>query len=135
MSIILAKTNRYGPATLDIQIEQGGDLIIPLTLMVSGTPWILTGATFESYMSPSWYPGVNGKIPFTVDILDVNAGSIKITYPGASSLALALPNSPRKEVTPRQFELGGWLLKITQNSSPKILVQGKVWLDRDPCLT
>lgn len=133
MSIVLAKTNKYGPATLDIQIEQGGDFILPISLTQGILPWNLTGATFDQHFSSSWYPPVlRYNLVFTPTILTAGTGTI--TFPSASSLGLPLPNSPRKSVSPRVFELGGWVFKVTQLGITTVICEGKVYLDRDPCL-
>jgi len=138
MSIVRAKTNPYGPATLDIQIEQGADFYLPLGLVKAGVPWVLTGCTFEAYFSQEWAPGAN-KVDMTVTVVDENAGTINVKFPSADSLGLVLPHPPKKTVDPTPFKFGNWLLKITDpsdtNSPTKRLLGGIVYFERDPCRT
>ena len=133
MSIVRAKTNPYGPATLDIQIEQGADFLKTLALKKNGVPWDLDGATFEAKFSPTWTPG-QSTLNFEVLIVGPTVnGVIRVTYPSASSIGISpLDPVPRKTYEPRKYKLGGWILSITQDDFTQRLIDGDVYLDRDP---
>lgn len=138
MSIVKAKTNAYGPGTLDIQIEQGADFYLPLSLTKGGVPWVITSATFDAHFSLAWAPGAS-LLTLTVSIVSGPGGTLKVKFPAASSLGIALPSPPRKGVSPEVFQLGNWVLNITDTSivdePTRRLINGIVYLDRDPCLT
>ena len=137
MSIVRAKTNEYGPATIDIQIEQGADFYLPMTLTRGGSPWVLTNCTLDAHFSAAWSPGQECH-DLVVTVVNAEAGTISVKFPSADSLSLSLPSQPRKAKSPEKFQLGGWVLNIldpTITESPnKRIVEGIVYLDRDPCL-
>lgn len=141
MSIVKAKTNQYGPATLDIQVEQGDDFIMGVTLkkVVNGTPtaWDLTNATFDAHMSAAWSPG-EACLVFTVTAVNLAQGKINISLTAAQTLAppfVGLPSPPKKTISPDKFLLGGWVLSVTDAGTKNRILEGSVYLDRDPCLT
>jgi len=137
MSIVRARTKSYGPALLDIQIEQGADFYLPFELSRGGSPWDLTNCTLEAHFSLAWSPG-EACVDLEVIVKDALAGTCKIKFPAASSLNLVLPSPPRKTVEPSVFQLGGWVFNVTDPSitdcPTKRMAEGIVQMDRDPCL-
>lgn len=145
MSIVKAATNTYGPATLDIQIEQGCDFSLTLTLTQNGVTWDLTGATFVAELSTAWQPG-GTTITMTATSAAPTTGVVTISLPAASTANLALPqpqattpnalllNTPpsTRQASPRWVRLGGWCLQVTQGGTTVRLIEGDVTLDRDP---
>lgn len=132
MSVVRGKTLPYGPGVVDIQIEQGSDFVLSMALTKAAVPWDLTTATFEAYFSDEWSPG-GRRYDLQVTVDDpASAGRITITFPKAESLAMALPNPPRKNVDPQIFKLGNWVLNITDDSVTTRLLDGAVYLDRAP---
>lgn len=136
MSIVKAKTNQYGPATLDLQIEQGADFVLNMSLKRGLIPWDLTGATFDAHMSTEWAPG-GTRVDWGVALVGLaTLGAIVITYRAAAQAALVgLPHPPKKTVDQTPFTLGGWVLNITQGGVTERIFSGTVTLARDPCLT
>jgi hypothetical protein len=134
MSVVQAKTMPYGPAKIDIQIEQGADFILPLEVQAEAAPVDLTGATLEAGMSAQWSPGA-APIPLVITPVDLSLGLINVTFPSAESASLVLPFPPRKTVAPQKFELGGWILHITKDGVTFRYCEGQVFLDRMPWLT
>jgi len=138
MSVVKAKTLPYGPAKIDIQIEQGADFLLPMEIKVNGAAVDLTDATIEAALSPQWSPGAV-QIPLTIEADTLSLGRFLIRFPSAESLALALPFPPRKTKSPQVFELGGWILHITQDGDGGPFTvryaEGQVYLDRTPWLT
>ena len=134
MSVVKAKTLPYGPAKIDIQIEQGADFILPLQVLVAATPLDLTLATIEAWLSPQWAPG-QSQIPLTIVPVDLATGQFNVTFPAAESAALPLPFPPRKTREPQVFELGGWILHVTDGAVTFRYCEGQVFLDRAPWLT
>jgi hypothetical protein len=140
MSIVRAAVNAYGPATLDIQIEQGADFSVDMTINRGTVPWDLTNATLEAYGSSTWLPGQAVKLSFTVAKVDAASGKIRVSFPSADSLAIPLPRSPATTPSisnlkaPRNFKFGGWILNVTDAGTTVRLVDGDIYLDRDPCL-
>jgi hypothetical protein len=141
MTIVAAKTNKYGPATLDLQVEQGTDFVLGLTLEKDpGTglvPWDLTNAIFDAHLSSEWSPGQQC-VPFTVNAINLVLGKIQLILPAATTELppfVSLPHPPRKSVTPEKYQLGGWVLDITDAGVKTRYVSGKVYMDRNPCLT
>lgn len=134
MTIVKATSNKYGPATLDIQVEQGADFAMPLTLKQGGVAIPLTGYTFEAHMSTEWSPG-GARVDFVVEVTDIANGKITVSLPiSAQSAFSALPTQPKKTVDPTPFLLGDWVLNQTVGGLTTRLLGGKVWLARDPCL-
>lgn len=144
MSVIRAVSKSYGPAQIDVQIEQGADFILPIKVQV-GDPaqdLDLTGAMIEAWFSPQWAPGAS-QIPLVITRTDEAAGEFDVSFPAASSLALSLPFPPRKTVDQKVFELGGWILHITKDSDgdgPNLPItfryaEGRMFMDRAPWLT
>lgn len=137
MSIVKARTNPYGPATLDVQIEQGADFYLPFDLTRGGAPWDISddAVTFDAHFSLAWSPG-GTCVP--LEVTKTGASSISVKFPAASSLNIRLPDPPRKTVNPEKFTLGGWLLNIydpsISDAPTKRLAEGTVTMDRDPCL-
>lgn len=134
MSVIRAKTAQYGPAILDIQIEQGADFVLPIQVTFNGSPVDLTGAEILAVFTPQWSPG-QASVYLTVVHVDDPTGVIHVTFPAAESLALTLPFPPRKTKDPSLFELGGWVLHVTLSGSTFRYAEGRVVLDRAPWLT
>ena len=136
MSIVKAKTNQYGPGTLDVQVEQGADFTLTMSLTKGGATWDLTGATFDAHMSTEWSPGGNC-VEWAVTLVGLaTAGTIKISFPVADqSVLVSLPSPPPKTSNPTPFQLGDWVLNVTQDGETVRLVSGKVFLARDPCLS
>src|SRR6185369_17148046 len=135
MSIVRAAANPYGPATLDIQIEQGGDFILPFILKKDNATWDLRNAVITAKMSPTWAPG-QSEIDFTIvsNATDLALGKFVVKFPAASSTNLGLPSPPRKSLDPNPFQLGGWILTIEDGGVIVRYIDGTVYLDRDPCL-
>lgn len=136
MSVIRAVSKSYGPAQIDIQIEQGADFVLPVTIQV-GDPAAalpLDGVTVEAWFSPQWAPG-GQQIALTITNRDDPSGSFDLVFPAADSLALNLPYAPRKGFEPKVFELGGWILHITKNELTFRYAEGRVFMDRAPWLT
>jgi len=138
MSVVQAKTLPYGPAKIDIQIEQGADFFLPVQIIVDITPLDLTFATIEAWLSPQWSPGAS-QIPLTIIPVDLSIGKFTINFPSYESLALALPFPPRKTREPQKFELGGWILHVGMPGDGGVITfrycEGQVYLDRAPWLT
>ena len=138
MSIAKAKTNPYGPGTIDIQIEQGADFLLPMHLSRGSSDWNLSLCVIEAHFSSAWSPG-GVCIPLTIVPGTLSGGTFGVRFPSASSLALVLPSPSRKTYSPEKFQLGGWILNITDPSitdaPTKRVCEGSVFLDRDPCLT
>jgi hypothetical protein len=141
MTIVAAKTNQYGPATLDIQVEQGTDFVLGLELEKDpGTglaPWNLENAVIDAHFSSEWSPGQQC-VPFTVNAIDLEDGKIQLVLAAAVSETAplsSLPHPPRKSVNPEKYLLGGWVLDITDAGVKTRYVSGKVYMDRNPCLT
>lgn len=138
MSIVKAKTNPYGPATLDIQIEQGADFLLPFDLTRGDDPWDLDGCTLAAHFSTEWSPG-GSCVELIVEVINPALGSGKIRFPAASSLNLSLPHPPKKTTNPTPFELGNWVFTVTDPSltdePTKRVAEGIVYLKRDPCRT
>jgi hypothetical protein len=141
MSVIRGVTNSYGPATLDIQIEQGSEFELELNLQRNGSDWDITDATITAHFSSKWSPG-GTCIDLTVTKAGTPTNQIFVTFPAASSLALNLPSPPQTlpkssfDSAPRKFQLGGWILTITPSGgTAQRIFDGDVTLDRDPCLT
>ena len=135
MSIVKTKTNTYGPGTIDIQIVQGADFILPLSLKKAGVVWDLTNATLEAHLSPTWHPG-QSNVPLTVTkSATPSDGTCIISLPASASVVGStplgvLPNPPPKPG--EQFRLGNWVLNITEAGVTTRLLDGIVYLDRDP---
>lgn len=136
MSIVNAQTNPYGPATLNLQIEQGADFLLPLHLQTGSSPvdWNLTGATFDAHFSLVWAPG-QAPIPFVITPVNLVTGYINIGLAAATLAALVLPFPPRKGQDPQPVMLGGWLLNIRQSGFTKQIFNGTVQLAKDPAVT
>jgi hypothetical protein len=128
----------YGPAKIDIQIEQGADFILPLEVQTDAAPLDLTFAIIEASMSAQWSPGA-AQIPLTIIPVDLALGLINVVFPSAESAALALPFPPRKTLNPQKFELGGWILHVGMPGDGGVITfrycEGQVFLDRMPWLT
>ena len=141
MSIVETVSNPYGPATMDIQIEQGCDIDWTITVQTGIPPEALdiTGYTFTAEFSPQWAPGASS-IPFEVDITDPTNGVINVSLAGSVTLDanFPLPNPPFKTFTTRQrksrvYALGGWALYMTDTAGFRTqLIQGVVQFNRDP---
>jgi hypothetical protein len=135
MSVVRAKTNPYGPATIDIQIEQGADFSLLIQLQSQGSPIPVEEGDVTASMSPQWAPGAT-EIPLVVEIINGPTGIVRVRYAAASSAALVLPFPPRKTRNPRVFELGGWVLNYIDSSDLVTrYCEGIVYLDRSPWLT
>ena len=138
MSVIRAQTKPYGPAKIDIQIEQGADFILPFEIKLNDVVVDLTFAVIEAWLSPQWSPGAV-KIPLTIEGINLTLGTFLVRFPSAESFALSLPFPPRKTREPQVFELGGWILHITQDGDGGPFTvryaEGQVFLDRAPWLT
>jgi hypothetical protein len=141
MSVVSGKTNSYGPGTVDIQIEQGADFVLPLRLKDSnGDPIDLTDVDLEAHCSPTWSPGQR-LIPFTITKdpdQDANKGRCTVSLPAASTapgseILGTLPRpGPSAAVDALKFQLGNWVFNATLNGVITRLIDGKVILDRDP---
>lgn len=139
MSIVRSKTNDYGPATLDIQLEQGANWTLPMSLTKAGAPWNLTAPTVvRAHMSCAWAPGAVC-VDLTVNVVaPATDGNIEIVFPDALSQPFqGLPAPPQKVgVNPRVFQLGGWVVEVDDATDGTTrIIDGNVQLDRDPCLT
>lgn len=140
MSVIRAVTKPYGPAKIDIQIEQGADFFLPITVEFGepAQPINLEFATIEAWFSPQWSPGAI-QVPLTIIPGDLANGQFVVNFPAAESLALVLPFPPRKTRDQAIFELGGWILHITQGGDGGPVTfryaEGQLYLDRAPWLT
>jgi hypothetical protein len=138
MSIVRAKTNTYGPATLDIQIEQGVLFYLRVELSIGLTEWDLAVADLDAHMSVQWSPGEQC-VSFDIEKVVGFDNIYDITLPAATSLSepfVTLPFPPKKTVGPTPFTLGDWVLiardpSLTQTSIQ--LLTGTVRLLRDPC--
>lgn len=134
MSIKKTVTNPYGPATMDLQIEQGCDLQLFLTLTKNGVVWDLSGATFSALFSPTWSPGAS-EVDMTVTVQIAAAGTVNVTLPGSATVGIGLPSPPKKtsgSYDSRNFPFGGWKFDITQGGITTRLIEGDVTLDRSP---
>jgi hypothetical protein len=138
MTILSWKTNPAGPASMDIQIEQGCDIGWSGTLYSApAVPLNLTGYTITAEFSPAWTPGAK-PIPFTVLITNAALGTISISLPGSvtASPGFTLPAPPRKTAgdwKAQNFDLGGWILTMTDATGfTTRLITGRVRLQRDP---
>ncbi len=136
MSVIKAASKPYGPAQVDVQIEQGADFSLPIKVQTGSpaTDLDLTGATISAWFSLQWSPGAL-QIPLTIEPVDLPNGEFNVRFPAADSAALALPFPPRKGREPQTFELGGWILHVTDGGFTFRYCEGKVFLDRAPWLT
>lgn len=135
MSVILARTLPYGPAKIDIQIEQAADFVLPIQITVAGTPIPgLVATDVKAYMSPQWSPGQE-QIELTVEADPAVTAGFLIRFPAADSAALSLPFPPRKTREPQKFELGGWVLHVTSGGITFRYAEGQVFMDRAPWLT
>lgn len=126
MSIAEASTNACGPATVEIQIEQGCDFEMTVTLMAGGSPIDISGYSFSAEFSPQWTPGA-APVAFTcTPDVDPTTGVVVISLAGSVTLDtnFPLPNPPRKVWTNREhrsrfFALGGWDFYMTDNTGFK----------------
>jgi hypothetical protein len=140
MTITSAKTNKYGPCSLNIQFEAGADFALEVQLTKGGSPWpTINTATFEACFSSTWNPGAITGL-FTVTVVDVPTARVMITASKALIDAIQLPVSPAKLPAPNSLgkasrftQLGGWTFTITQDGFSQRLIDGDVQLDRDPC--
>ena len=122
MTIVQAKTNPYGPPTIDVQMEQGATFSLPFEAKRSGDPWDLTTATVEAWFAPQ---GATTplQVPLTITPVDLSAGTFSVDFPAADSAALV------------SFQLGKWVLHITAGSVTVRMAEGTVYLDTLPWLT
>ncbi len=146
MTITSAKTNKYGPGSLNIQFEDGADFVLTLDLERGNplVPWDIStpGTEIEACVSNTWNPGP-GLATVLMSVEDLTAekvGRIRITLSRAAIEALPLPVSPAQMPAPtalgqpsRFVKLGGWTLSITQDDFKQRILDGDVQLDRDPC--
>ncbi len=138
MSIVRAKTNPYGPATLDIQLEQGADFRLKFKVKDknTGDPLPLTGAVFVCHMQSS--TPVTSCVNFTVEETDLANGEFNVVFPAASTLLAPFLNLPLPDdvrpIAPDKYPMGGWILHWTLGGVTTRYVEGTVYLDRDPCL-
>lgn len=135
MSIVRAKTNPYGPALIDIQIEQGCDFSLGFAVKSNNAPVDLTGAVFTCHMSSSTPTPVC--IDFTILPIDLSLGTFKVVFPSASTIAAPFNALPAPDLRPtviQKYPVGAWILQWKLNGSTTRYVEGSVFLDRDPCL-
>jgi hypothetical protein len=146
MTITRARTNKYGPASLDIQFEQNADFYLELDLKHGAPllPWnlLVPGAVVEACFTNTWNPIGAVPVPFVVTVLDPVAGKISVSLPKADVNLIQFAMSPAKLPAPiplgspsRFIQLGGWTLSITESGSTQRLLDGDVQMDRDPCLS
>jgi hypothetical protein len=136
MSIVSSASPSYGPGVLNLQIEQGCDLQLFLSLQTGGAPWNLTGATISAEISQQWSPGASN-IPLTITPVNLANGQFNISLPGSATLDanFPLPSPPSKTISAaksRFFAIGGWALYITSGGIKTRVLEGDVTLDRDP---
>ena len=133
MSIVAATTNPFGPATVDIQIEQGATFRAGLILSQDGQPFSLVGAQVAGRFSFTT-KGKTVPVPLTVQVVDAAAGKVVVLFPAASTLDLQVPFNP--SIDPLRVPIGKWTLTVTPSGNePFRVMEGTVYLDRDPCLT
>lgn len=138
MTVVSAKTNPYGPCTVNIQIEQGADFVLPMTVSVGGDLIDLLDpdVTVDAHCSPTWSPGQR-QIDFTVTPdpdQTVNKGKCVVSFPAASSApgSDVLGMLPAPAPKDRVFMLGNWIFNLTQDGVISRIIDGTVQLDRDP---
>lgn len=136
MSVIRAVTKPYGPATVDVQIEQGADFIIKFALSRNAVPWDLSTATFRAHFQLS-VPTASC-IDLAITPIDLPNGEVSLSFPAANSLVPPFNTLPplmeARPIRPDQYPLGGWLFEITDGGTTTRVVEGALFLDRDPCL-
>lgn len=134
MTILSAKTQPAGPGRVDIQIEQGANFFMQLSLKKGGVTWDLTDATFSAKMSPQWSPEESA-IEFVVTSTNPTTGVVTIEMSALATASLALPNQPQKAPanSARKFAYGGWIFDVTQSGITQRIIEGDVTVDRDPC--
>ena len=136
MSLIRATTRPYGPATVDVQIEQGADFVMKFTLTKNAAPWDLTNATFRAHFQLS-VPTAQC-IDLDVAPVDLANGEVQVEFSAASSLGPPFdalpPLAEARPIRPDQYPLGGWLFEITDAGTTTRIAEGAFFLDRDPCL-
>lgn len=125
MSLVRAVANPYGPATMDVQIEQDTDFVLPLRLTKDGG-WDLTNATFEAYFSHE-----SAQRRYTLTVTKNGGEAFTVSFPAASSLALgSVPSTSPLPVRPQR--LGRWVLNITDAGRKRRLAEGDMYMSRMP---
>ena len=137
MTIVAAKTNTYGPGTLDIQLEQGADFGLTLRLLKNAAAWDLTSVTLVAKMATDWTPSSEEDVSLTVTkTAAVDKNEITVGLTAAQTAAIVppktTPTGPGPANAPRKIKLGGWVLDATEGGVVSRLLEGDVWLDRDP---
>lgn len=125
MSLVRAVANPYGPATMDVQIEQDTDFVLPLRLTRVGG-WDLTNATFEAYFSHE-----ASQQRYTLTVTKGGGDLVTVSFPAASSLAIgAIPSTSPMPVRPQR--IGRWVLNCTDAGRKRRLAEGDMFMSRMP---
>lgn len=125
MSLVRAIANPYGPATMDLQIEQATDFVLPMRLTKEGG-WNLTSAVFEAYFSHE-----ASQRRYTLTVTKGTGDAFTVSFPAASSIAIG-PTPATSPLPVRPQRIGRWVLNIEDAGRKRRLAEGDMFLSRMP---
>lgn len=118
------------PFEHDIEIEQGSDFALPITLTYDDdTPLPLTGLTIASKLRDFFGTGSTVLVTFTCNILNAAAGQFEIRLTKVQTAALTRPAGAA--ATERITSLGVYDIELSDGTYTYRYIQGKATLSAE----